>query len=134
MTIQWTPALSVGHDEIDRQHQELFRRLSALLEAMLRGDRAEIGRLFEFLGTYVVEHFGAEERLMRGSDFPGYVVHKAAHERFVRDYQELRKMLDAHGATSAVAIRTKTWIVDWLTAHIGATDQALARHLRARVA
>ena len=134
MPIRWTPALSVGHDEIDRQHQELFRRLSALLEAMLRGDRSEIERLFDFLGTYVVEHFGAEERLMRESSFPGYAVHKRAHERFVRDYQDLRKMLCAHGATSAVTIRTKTWIVDWLTAHIGATDQALARHLRARVA
>jgi hemerythrin len=134
MTTQWTPALSVGHDEIDRQHQELFRRLSALLEAMLRGDRGEIERLFDFLGTYVVEHFGAEERLMRASDFPGYVVHKAAHERFVRDYQDLGKMLGAHGATAAVIIRTKTWISDWLTVHIGATDQAFARHLRARVA
>lgn len=134
MTIQWTPALSVGHDGIDGQHQELFRRLSALLEAMLRGDRAEVERLFDFLGTYVVEHFGAEERLMRDAEFPGYVVHKAAHDRFVRDYQELRRMLDAHGAISAVTIRTKTWIVDWLTAHIAGTDQALARHLRARVA
>jgi hemerythrin len=129
MTIQWTQALAVGHDEIDAQHQELFRRLGRLLDAMLKGDTTEIARLFDFLGTYVVEHFGAEERLMRESAFPGFAVHKAAHERFVRDYQELRKVFDSNGASSAVTIRTKTWIVDWLKAHIAGTDQQLARHL-----
>ena len=134
MTIHWTRALAVGHADIDAQHQELFRRLGSLLDAMIRGDATEIARLFDFLGSYVVEHFGAEEELMRGSAFPGYAVHKAAHDRFVRDYEELRKMLEAHGATAAVTIRTKTWIVDWLKAHIAGTDQLLARHLGERAA
>ena len=134
MTIQWTRALAVGNEEIDAQHQELFRRLGSLLDAMIRGDTSDVARLFEFLGSYVVEHFGAEERLMRESAFPGFVVHKAAHDRFVRDLEDLRKMLDAHGATSAVTIRTKTWIVDWLKSHIAGTDQLLARHLVGRVA
>jgi len=134
MTIQWTKALAVGHDEIDAQHQELFRRLGSLLDAMIRGDTTDVVHLFEFLGSYVVEHFGAEERLMRESAFPGLAVHKAEHDRFVRDFQELRKMLDAHGATAAVTIRTKTWIVDWLKAHIAGTDQLLARHLVGRAA
>jgi hemerythrin len=134
MTIHWSQALAVGHTGIDAQHQELFRRLGSLLDAMLAGDPTEIARLFDFLGAYVVEHFGAEEELMRKSAFPGYAVHKAAHDRFVRDYQELRRVFDAHGASSAVTIRTKTWIVDWLKAHIAGTDQLLAKHLRAQAA
>ncbi len=134
MTIQWTQALAVGHAEIDAQHRELFRRLGSLLDAMIRGDPTEIARLFDFLGAYVVEHFGAEEALMRNSAFPGFAVHKAAHDRFVRDYRELRGLFDARGASSAVTIRTKTWIVEWLKAHIGGTDQLLARHLGERAA
>jgi hemerythrin len=130
MTMHWTPALAVGHETIDGQHRELFRRLDTLLEAMRLGDRTEIGRLFEFLGAYVVEHFGAEERYMRETGYPGLNVHKAAHDRFVREYGDLRRLYDASGASGAVAIKTEAWIVDWLSTHIGRTDVALARHLR----
>ena len=49
MLLQWTTALSVGVDEIDAQHQELFRRVDRLLDAMARNDRSEAARLLEFL-------------------------------------------------------------------------------------
>ena len=67
---------------------------------------------------------------MRESGYPGMTVHKAAHDRFVRDYQELRKLYEASGANAAVTIKTQSWVVDWLQSHIGRTDVALARHLR----
>jgi hemerythrin len=130
MSLEWNPALAVGHRGIDTQHQELFARLGALIAAMGRGDESEIARLFEFLGTYVVQHFGAEEALMRRIAFPGEAVHRAAHERFIREYQALRKLFDDHGASAAVTIKTKTWIVDWLQQHIASTDQQLAKHLK----
>ena len=127
--IKWTPALAVGHPSIDAQHQELFRRLDSLLAAMASGNRAEIGRLFDFLGTYVVDHFAMEEGLMKQSAYQGYAIHKSAHDRFVQDYQALRKMHDEMGATAAVVIKTKSWLVEWLQTHIGSTDQQLAKHL-----
>jgi hemerythrin len=132
MSVQWTPALAVGHAGIDEQHEELFRRVDSLIESMARGDRTEIGRLFEFLGSYVVEHFAAEERLMAGADFPGYGVHKAAHERFVRDLGELQRLwYSSDVGTDAIAVKARTWIADWLRTHIARTDQALANYLRA---
>jgi hemerythrin len=131
--IGWTPALALGHAEIDEQHQELFRRAERLLEAMLAGDRSNVDSLFDFLGTYVVDHFAAEERLMTATQFPGYNVHKAAHERFVRDYQSLRKLNVDSGCSAAVAIKARTWLGEWLKNHIGVTDQLLARHLLKKV-
>ena len=130
MTIEWTPDLATGHERIDGQHRELFRRLDGLLDAMRLGDRAEIGRLFDFLGSYVAEHFGEEERIMREAGYPGMNVHKAAHDRFVREYGELRRLYETSGAARAVAIKTEAWIVDWLSSHIARTDVTLARHLR----
>lgn len=126
----WTPALALGHAEIDAQHQELFRRVARLVDAMSAGgDQAVVVRLFDFLGTYAVDHFAAEERLMVESSFPGYTVHKAAHERFIRDYEELRKLHRDSGANAAVAIKAHTWLSEWLRTHIGRTDLMLARHL-----
>ena len=129
--IKWTPALAVGHAVIDGQHQELFRRLEALLTAMMKGDKAEIVRLFDFLGSYVVEHFGAEEKLMQQHAYPDYATHKAAHERFVADYTALKRSLEAGGG-AALTIKVQNWCGDWLKAHIAGTDQALATFLGKR--
>lgn len=126
----WTPELAVGNAEIDAQHQELFRRAAELLDAMVSGDRAVVGRFFDFLGAYAADHFAAEERLMVESRFPGYNVHHAAHERFIRDYQALRALHEASGASSAVTVKARTWLSGWLVHHIGSTDQLFARHLR----
>jgi len=128
----WTPALALGHEEIDSQHQELFRRVARLIEAMEAGDGARVDRFFDFLGTYVVDHFAAEERLMIESQFPGYNVHRAAHERFIRDYQSLRKLHEDSGASAAVVVKARTWLWQWLTHHIGSTDQLLGRYLRSK--
>jgi hemerythrin len=126
----WTPALAVGHEEIDSQHRELFRRVATLVDAMASGgEQAVVGHLFEFLGTYAVDHFAVEERLMVESKFPGYNVHRAVHQRFIRDVQSLRKLHEESGASAAVAVKAHTWLSEWLRSHIGRADQLLARHL-----
>jgi hemerythrin len=130
--IKWTQALAVGHATIDSQHQELFRRLESLLTAMMQGDKAEVGRLFDFLGSYVVDHFGAEEKLMIEHAYPEYASHKAAHQRFVKDYTELRQGYLAGGGGAALTFKVQNWCGDWLKAHIAGTDQALAAFLKSR--
>jgi hemerythrin len=127
--VGWTPALAVGHPEIDAQHQELFRRVARLLEAMPGGGGDEVTSLFDFLSIYVVDHFSTEEALMRESGFPGYNVHRAAHERFVRDLDALRALHTASRASAAVTIKAQTWLAQWLKTHIASIDQQLARHL-----
>jgi hemerythrin len=134
MAVEWDPSLASGNAEIDGQHQEILRRLADLVQALEQGRREEIGRLYEFLGAYVVEHFGAEERAMRESAYPGMNVHRAAHERFVREYAELHRLYEATGPSFAIAVRTATWVQDWLRAHVFGADRALARHLRGKAA
>jgi len=130
MPVGWHPSLASGNAEIDGQHQEIFRRLADLVAALEKGSRDEIPRLFQFLGEYVVQHFGAEERAMAASRYPGANVHLAAHARFVKEYGELRVLYDATGPSFAIAVKTATWVQDWLKAHIYGADRALARHLR----
>ena len=62
----WDKSLEIGNDEIDSQHKEIFKRVNKLLSAMADGSGKDtIGKLIEFLTEYVVNHFDAEERLMR---------------------------------------------------------------------
>jgi hemerythrin len=130
MVVEWHPSLASGNAEIDGQHQEIFRRLSDLVAALERGRRDEIPRLFGFLGQYVVEHFGAEERAMERSGYPGANVHRAAHRRFERDYADLRRLYEQTGPSFAIAVKTATWVQGWLKSHIFGADIGLARHLR----
>ena len=100
MALQWTQALSVGVDEIDDQHRELFRRAARLLDGIKRGEPEEIGALVDFLHEYAVTHFGAEEAFMREEAFPGYVRHKAEHDRFISDLLALAEKTDGRDAAS----------------------------------
>ncbi len=128
--IEWTPALALGHPEIDAQHQEIFRRLAALVAALEGGAPTDIEALFEFLGDYAGRHFAAEEQVMLATGYPGAKVHAAAHARFVREYGDLRALYEGNGALPAVAVKTRTWVDDWLRAHILGVDRGLARFLR----
>lgn len=130
MAVGWDPALALGHAEIDGQHQEIFRRFAALVAAMEDGRATDIGLLFEFLGEYAARHFAAEEQVMAQTRYPGANVHAAAHARFVREFGELRALFEANGPSTAIAVKTSTWIEDWLRAHIMGVDQGLARFLR----
>jgi hemerythrin len=67
---------------------------------------------------------------MAASRYPGANVHLAAHARFVKEYGELRVLYDATGPSFTIAVKTATWVQDWLKAHISGADRALARHLR----
>lgn len=129
MVIRWHAALAVGHPGVDEQHREIFRRAQALLDALGRGDRAEVIRHFDLLGGCAIEHFADEERLMRETGYPGLGVHRAEHERFIRDYRALRGLFEQHGIVPALTVRTGTWLADWLERHLGGADQRLAGHL-----
>jgi|MudIll2142460700_1097286.scaffolds.fasta_scaffold45788_4 hemerythrin len=133
MGIPWTPALAIGVQEIDQQHQELFYRLSSLVEGIAGGDRREVNRLLKFLGDYVHHHFGAEERWMLQSGYPGYADHKAEHERFVQEYQDMQREFTERGPTALMGMRVNNWIANWLRTHIAVRDMDLGRFLSRRV-
>lgn len=131
----WTPKYAVGHPLIDQQHQELFARADALLDAMHAGRAAaELGELLEFLGKYVVEHFGSEERLMQERRFPGAASHEAQHAEFVRRFREASEAHRSKGATSAVVLELRELLRGWLVTHVCTVDLQLAAFLRAESA
>ena len=73
MAIEWRESLATGHEEIDNQHKELFKRFNNLLTACNKGKgNEEVGNLLKFLSDYVVSHFAAEEQLQIRHNFSGY--------------------------------------------------------------
>jgi hemerythrin len=129
MPLQWTPALAVGIDEIDLQHQELFRRAARLVDGLRGGPPDEVPALLEFLHAYVVMHFGLEEAWMRDTEYPGYVRHKAEHDRFVEDLLEFATEREAQGPAPGEQARLGHWLGEWLVRHVSGTDRDLGRYV-----
>jgi hemerythrin len=134
MELEWTEALSVGLEEIDAQHRELFRRARQLLEGLRAGEPKQIGPLVDFLHEYVIDHFGAEESLMRATEYPGYPRHKAEHDRFIGDLLALADEYEERGPGAFLAVKASAWLSAWLRAHLSGTDSEMARFVRRKTA
>ena len=126
MDIRWSPALAVGHPEIDRQHQELFRRAGALVDA-LRGASAprSAGSSTSWRATWSSTSAPRSGSCSRSAT-RAWACHRAEHLRFVRDYRALRGLLDGTGPVPALTVKTRLWLAGWLERHIGGADRRLA--------
>jgi hemerythrin len=134
MAIQWDQSLSVGIDKIDNQHKELFNRVNALLDACNQGKGKQVvGEIIDFLGDYVVTHFGAEERYMQQYNYPDYGAHKAMHDGFIDSFGQLKKKFESEGPGIQLVLQTNRTVVDWLIKHIGNTDKALGAFLKTKM-
>ncbi|BDG04222.1 bacteriohemerythrin [Anaeromyxobacter oryzae] len=133
MTIEFDPVLLTGDPSIDAQHRELFARIGALLEASHeRRSRDEVRRMLDFLGDYVVSHFGAEERVMEDAGYPGLEAHRGEHRRFVQEFGALREEYQVEGPGPLFVIRVQNRVTAWLREHIYRNDRALGAWLRNR--
>jgi hemerythrin len=127
----WKPEYSVGIEEIDAQHQELFRRAGLFIESLRKQSRQEIGILLSFLRLYAVTHFGAEEAWMREARYPGAAEHEKQHDRFIKDILALSDQHEKKSGTGIEPARVSGWLEKWLKHHVTELDTDLARHLKA---
>jgi hemerythrin len=126
MAITWDKSLATGSLIVDHQHQELFRQVNALSDAMKQGQGREvIGKLLDFLGQYVVRHFAEEERLMEQLDCPAAAANKQAHAQFLSTYSGLRNQFDETGAGPSLVLQIHNLLSKWLVEHIKGIDVQL---------
>lgn len=134
MTFEWDDSLSIGVEEIDRQHRELIKRLDALAEAVMSGKGKErIENLIDFMERYAKEHFATEERYMDMYSYPGSEQHRKEHARFWTAVKRLRDMLEREGESDYMAISVERFLMDWLILHIKSTDMEFGRFLKEKI-
>jgi hemerythrin len=129
MALAWSEVWSVGVAEIDAQHRALVEQIAALTEASRSERPAGLHRTLDFLGNYVVEHFGTEERLMEEHAYPAFPAHKREHDTLVADWGDMRDEYLAEGATPRVFVALNLRLAMWLTNHVFNSDKELGRFL-----
>jgi len=131
MGMEWNESLSTGIAWQDKQHQELFRRINGLLDAMTVGlGHEEVLRLFDFLDEYFVVHFEVEEQAMHRYDYPDVLAHLEVHTGFIDRIGRLNEEAHRHGVTPDLVRRVQEEVLDWLVNHIGSVDQKLAAFMK----
>jgi hemerythrin len=123
MATAWNESMTTGVPLVDNEHQELFRQVDKLNQAMLQGKgRDDIKKILDFVGDYVVTHFAHEEKIMEDYRCPIANANKAAHSKFIGKLMELQTRFAGSGASSGLAIEIHDILRNWLIEHINQID------------
>jgi hemerythrin-like metal-binding protein len=125
--IRWDEErMTTGVATIDAQHQELISRLNQLHNACRRGaGKEELRPMLDFLARYAQEHFGYEEDLMEKTSCPSKAANRAAHLKFLREFEEVLRIFNEGNGTTRLLLALKTMVADWLESHICSVDTHL---------
>jgi hemerythrin len=126
MAIEWDDSYRIDDDEINHQHQTLFRYVNDFLSAT---SSAEMTLCVIHLFKYTRQHFAYEEELMRKVGFPHYEQHLRMHDRLV---SRLGALGDSIVQSTMDRAELEVFISDWALGHIPNADAQLARYLRER--
>jgi hemerythrin-like metal-binding protein len=128
MQSAWNPSLAVGVSTVDNEHQEIFRQVALMHQAMADGKgQAELKKIIDFVDDYIVTHFSHEEKLMNEYRCPVAEANKQAHNTFITNFKILKTKFDAKGANSSLVLDISSMISDWLIKHIHQIDSQLGK-------
>ncbi|TNF52562.1 MAG: hemerythrin [Burkholderiales bacterium] len=123
-TVQWTEALWLGFDPMDKIHREFVDLLAAAQNA----DDTRLPLAWQAVVAHTEDHFGREDEWMRRTHFTSAENHILQH-RVV-----LNLMRDGVGMARAGELDRVREMADelatWFAKHTQSLDAALALHMR----
>lgn len=124
----WSAQYETGIFIVDTQHKKLVDAINTLHDAMKDGKGKEKAEAtLDFLVDYTVQHFTAEEGLMKQKNYPDFVNHKAVHDKLVSEVKEMRtKYLEG----KILTMQLSSFLSDWLKNHILGTDKKYVPFLK----
>ena len=125
--------METGVEKIDSQHRELINRINNLRETEGKSiSKEETQKIIDYLGEYVVKHFGDEEQLQIKSKYPKYAEHKQKHTLFVNDFTKLRNEFAEKGNTMEFLMELNASSITWVIKHIKGDDVEFGKFYKAQ--
>lgn len=126
----WNALFETGIHSVDEQHRKLVEIINRLGASLVAGatSSADIDQIYAELTTYALQHFADEERLMDAAalDAQHCATHHLHHAQFV---EQLGELWSARSGGSHQADALLGFLTSWLTFHILAEDQSMARQI-----
>ncbi len=93
--LEWKNEWESGNSEIDSQHQKLIELSNQLIQMSISGaNQEETLYHLERLLKHIINHFHAEEVLLRKLSYPEYDKHASIHDNLVSKATRLKEMYE----------------------------------------
>jgi hemerythrin-like metal-binding protein len=125
--IKWQDSYSVGNDELDEQHKDLFQFCNDLNGILQDRDVSKkmLEGCLEFLGKYVAVHFHREESCMHQYACPVAENNKSAHQKFIQAYDVFLNKFIKGDDSYLILTELHKFLQTWLVEHICKIDVKL---------
>lgn len=117
----WNKDYSVGDEELDNHHRNLFKLGNKIQES----DRSAARKFIMELYRYIRLHFDHEEKHMQRMEFPGIDRHKTLHDDFITRLNEL-----SEGFTDNNFDELTVFLHVWLIKHVLLEDKKYSAYIR----
>lgn len=118
----WDPSYSVGVEEIDNQHRQLFELVNLFPE---NPDVAVIRQAIMKLFKYTREHFECEEGMMLRMNYPHRDTHIELHNLLISKLSAIS--LESFQDSDTVH-EFKHFLYEWIIDHVGRHDKDYAQY------
>lgn len=127
--LDWESKYELGIKKVDDQHHHLFDILNELYDATVSGaEQSALGKIFDDLIDYTVEHFQTEEDYFLNTDFTGAQQHKDIHDDLTRQAVKLQEEFRAGSVT--ISFELLDFLNGWLKDHTLGEDKEMGKFLR----
>lgn len=127
--MEWSADLEIGVEQIDEQHRRFFDFVNDLQDAA----EADLEEKLEFLKSYALEHFDAEEAFMEAHEYPRLNEHAQLHVEFIRQYSDMVREFREFGSPGPELARIRELAETWLVKHITRADADYAKYTRDKI-
>lgn len=132
-SLTWTDDLTLGIDEIDREHRALMEIVNEILVACDSGlDTGMLVALFAQLRKATLAHFAREERMLEDTRYPRLAQHRQEHLDLVEQLDRIGDQAVREVARGAVGDATVIFLRHWLTSHIVGPDRGYSGYVKGR--
>jgi hemerythrin-like metal-binding domain len=133
----WKEKYRVGVGLIDRQHEELFRRVTDFVETLRAPGEWEqkvtkVNETLVFMKDYVVTHFRDEEAYQEGIGYPGLEEHCKIHNDMMQYVNDIAAQYEREGYNEKLMQQFAGKLIAWLINHVAVSDQKIAEYVNSK--
>lgn len=124
--IIWDQSYCVNVEAIDAQHRKLFDIVNQLIE-LHEGGSDELLPVLNDLVDYLYDHFHTEQMVMMNANFPGYLEHNKAHQKFTEKMHEFLKSYEE--GKKDLAFDMLSYLRVWVRDHTLKVDRQYGEYI-----
>ncbi|BAH77657.1 bacteriohemerythrin [Solidesulfovibrio magneticus] len=130
--IEWTPALSIGLENIDEEHKKLIAICNKLAHNIKGPSNSQvITEEFKDLRAYTVYHFSNEEKYQKTIHYPEANAHAQEHARLRKSVKDFQQSLYKEGYIPQQTVIN--FLKDWLINHVLREDMKIGQFARSKM-